>query len=1403
VPEETPVQRLARYVLRLKTYRDRLLQVDWRNRSIFLRRSEKKWNFDLGAILQNDPEKLDDVLRKAVNGAAPFCVIKDAQQGDPTDELRSNLTQLERTTRLIFDETGLKDTYLGFPFITGRLGEEGFIRAPLVLFPVGIEKVRGNNTPGWHLTFDAEGGAVVNRALGAALKREGVSLPPDLQDKIDDIIEAAPKEGLADYLTARLWGVLSEAGIALDAKVDSPLHPLVPYKKEEIAQLPRTPLRIEQLAIVGNFPQGSTAIFRDYETLIANAERGGGDQGVIDDLLEAPAKDEVAKLAGPIELDAIPDKEQNFALASDSSQEAVVAEAQRAECVVVRGPPGTGKSQVIVNLITNALAKEQRVLVVCQKRAALDVVYQRLGRASLDGAATLLHDARADRNDVYARLSRRMEGDTVPVDERAERELAETSAQIDQVIADLNGIVKPLWQEYYGGARLQELYAAARSGYAPHMNLGSLPGKLTRASLSEILLELPSLQTGFVKFDTPSSPVHARRSFAGLEASAKFGVENALTKAEGASTQEGLCLSTVEEQRRMLALLDDYVRYRNRTFKFLSGRWRRAKKGVASLQASHPNDPRTASLEALQRTLTAGLDLHLGLADLQTYWQPTGLSELLMLAGRPDDLRARLAAARAALAEFDAIQEHDKMLASLDSVGTESFQLLSSTLLHGTQSWAWTFEQEVMSRWIGEIETQNRQLSGDPFGRYLELCGRLQKLTDKRRALFQKRLASRLLHQAHLPQLPPGDHHPNKRPETDWNRMLNEFRKKRRIRSVRQLMDEFSFQLLTVAPCWLVSPEAASEVFPLDRGMFDLVIFDESSQLAVERALPSLYRGKRVIVAGDEKQLRPFDLFRARDEEDEQEADEVTEAESLLMLSMRVFTPRYLSWHYRSKYQELIDFSNHAFYDGNLQIAANVLRAFQAPPLEFVRVEGRWEDRTNYAEAEKVVDLMASVLREGEKAGKPKSVGVITFNDPQRELVEDTIDARRTRDPAFDALFKSAEGRELLDDRPFVKNIENVQGDERDVIIFTVAYAPDSSGKLRVMFGSLNQEGGENRLNVAVTRARERITVVASFAPADLPVEDTKNLGPKRLKEYLLYAEAVSEARRDAVSALLNSLGGGAAQYAAPSGIAIFDSPLEAQLKDALTALGYAVDTNVGFSGYRVDLAVVDPGEPSRYCLGIECDGAMFQSAKSARERDVTRKQFMTDRGWTIDRVWSRNWWRNRPAEVERIKTRIDALSTVPKMTMPKPLPPAPEPAPAQVAFFRQLETKGGSGSAEVAQELIDWADEYGMKLWWRMSADLPMVTPCVERNNVAHFLFSILADGNIAVHLGELKPPMNDPERKRRIVQQLNLIKGVAIKPEAIRGTVSIPLAVLRTEFGMEAFTSIASAFAKDLMAS
>ncbi|MEZ5991334.1 MAG: AAA domain-containing protein [Planctomycetota bacterium] len=452
---------------------------------------------------------------------------------------------------------------------------------------------------------------------------------------------------------------------------------------------------------------------------------------------------------------------------------------------------------------------------------------------------------------------------------------------------------------------------------------------------------------------------------------------------------------------------------------------------------------------------------------------------------------------------------------------------------------------------------------------------------------------------------------------------------------------------MEVMPCWLVSPETLSSVFPLEEDLFDLAIFDEASQLAVHYSVPAVYRAKKIVIAGDEQQLRPFDLFGALgvqsddDEPDDDDSDaSVTEHESLLTLAKTRFPEEMLACHYRSRYEELIEFSNQGFYKGRL-ITMPSAKGVGVAPIEWKKVSGVWEKRRNQTEASEVLNLVFELLTSDES----RSIGVITFNSTQQVEILDQIDQRSAEDPEFAVAIAKAQNPPSgnRDAAFFVKNIENVQGDERDIIIFSIGYAPDPSGRVYNRFGSLNKDGGDNRLNVAVSRARERIYVVSSVEPEQLDVANSRNRGPRLLRSYLSFAKAVASHTVEQRDAVLRDINPDLDRRVKQVGH--FDSPLEEEIFEALSGRGLTVVPQVGVSGYRIDLGIVDPRDPTRYLLGIECDGAAYHSAISARERDAYRQRFLESRGWKIHRIWSRNWWRDKDAEIRSVLDILKRLT--------------------------------------------------------------------------------------------------------------------------------------------------------------
>ncbi len=475
-----------------------------------------------------------------------------------------------------------------------------------------------------------------------------------------------------------------------------------------------------------------------------------------------------------------------------------------------------------------------------------------------------------------------------------------------------------------------------------------------------------------------------------------------------------------------------------------------------------------------------------------------------------------------------------------------------------------------------------------------------------------------------------------------------EIKKQRKHRPLRRLFAEVPGLLGKLAPCMLMSPLTVAQLLAQPGQRFDLVVFDEASQIPMWDAVGAIGRGQSLVVVGDSRQLPPTTFFQRQAQGDEIGADELPEdLESVLDECSAAGLPRlHLDWHYRSRHESLIAFSNALYYQNRL-LTFPAPQARPAPGLgvRSVRVPGVYDragSQTNRIEAEALVaEVKARLL---DPARNRQSLGVVTFSQAQQMLVEDLLDAARRADPAVEAAFAAAATTEPV----FVKNLENVQGDERDVILFSICYGPDAERRVFENYGPLNLQGGERRLNVAVTRARRELVVFTSLGPEQVATR-TQAVGARHLRAFLDYAQRGT----DALAAATNVDPG-----AGP------ESPFETAVRDALVQRGHEVHTQVGCSGYRIDLAVVDPRAPGRYLLGIECDGATYHGSATARDRDRLRAAVLRGLGWRLHRIWSTDFWLDADGELERVEQALVAARAVAPASAPEP-PPPPAAAPA------------------------------------------------------------------------------------------------------------------------------------------
>jgi len=453
--------------------------------------------------------------------------------------------------------------------------------------------------------------------------------------------------------------------------------------------------------------------------------------------------------------------------------------------------------------------------------------------------------------------------------------------------------------------------------------------------------------------------------------------------------------------------------------------------------------------------------------------------------------------------------------------------------------------------------------------------------------------------------------------------LRREFQKKRRHLPVRKLIEHAGRAIQAIKPVFMMSPLSIAKYIPPGSIEFDLVVFDEASQVRPVEALGAIIRGKQAVVVGDSKQLPPTSFFDHMADEEENEDNQTADLESILGMFCAQGAPeRMLRWHYRSRHESLITVSNYEFYDNRLVV-------FPSPDVgkEDTGLVFRHNPNAQYQRRGINTDeakIIAQAVMEHARKTPNITLGVAAFSNVQARRIEDEVDILRRQDTSCENFFVRHP-----DEPFFVKNLENIQGDERDVIMISIGYGKINGGRLPMNFGPLNKDGGERRLNVLITRARRRCVVHSNFVGSDLDLRRSQARGIKALKTFLEYAET------------------GNIDTPEVSGRDP-DSPFEEAVADSLRKCGYDISHQVGSAGFFIDLAISDPKRPGRYLLGIECDGASYHSAHSTRDRDRLRQQILEGLGWNIHRIWSTDWFRNPSHEIEKVKKALTSVQISP-----------------------------------------------------------------------------------------------------------------------------------------------------------
>lgn len=1069
---------------------------------------------------------------------------------------------------------------------------------------------------------------------------------------------------------------------------------------------------------------------------------------LVDNPTEPFLADGAASLPKAAEVDRrIAPKDLFTPLPADSSQLAAVLAAQEGHDFVLVGPPGTGKSQTIANIISQCLAIGKTVLFVAEKSAALDVVHRRLSAIGLGEAVLELHSNKADRKSVLDQLGRSWDRQA----DDAQSEWVQVTDDLSITREQLNEYVIALHKKGSHGLSVYESVGLAASAETPfrlsfdnkdahdeesyeHLkNLAEAVGRCheivrDRSALplieaeqwsfswqAELLERSEQLLAATRSLDEGATTVCAlcglspnemtQRDLQELLGLARFPADGPdvnwslgsdILQLEQESERLGELLKAHASASRTLSASYPLDRLDAMPLNQLDADWRRAqtkfwpfsvfakstlRKLLQTYASSGKANP-AVDIPALDRLLkirgdiaTVALTGCPAFENAETdFVQLTKfVSAAKLLQVKTDRLGSRVldqqkwletkaALARredrdirAALDRFEALHENWTVKADAFCVVAGSdptqhslgdlTQLLHQLLNCRDDLEDWTrwmnarnqacgagldalveavvadalvvpakdaFATAYAHWWLPQAMDAEPVLRGFSYWKHEDAITRFRALDDRATEMAAEQVLRRIRH-----GLPARDGVARK---SELGTLRHQLGLQRPSMPIRTLISEMPETFTKLAPCVLMSPLSVAQYLPAGQAAFDVVVFDEASQITTWDAIGAIARGRQSIIVGDPKQLPPTNFFGRADDIDEDLPESERDLSSILDEVAAAGVPtQQLDWHYRSRDESLIAFSNWHYYGGRLVTFPSP--ATQSQAIQLHQINGtyaRGMGRTNEDEARAITRLVVQRLKEWllRPEGERLTLGVITFNGEQQGLILDLLDEERRKAPDIEWFFEDEREEPVI-----VKNLENIQGDERDVMLFSITFGPDHAGKLSMAFGALNGDGGEKRLNVAITRARRELHIFASIRADQIDLTRTKALGVKHLKGFLDFAARGPVALPSQDDGSLGPV----------------ENVFEAAIKRALEAKGWELRPQIGVSGFRIDLGVVHPDHAGAYLAGIECDGASYHSSSTARDRDKVRQAVLESLGWTIFRIWSTDWFKNPKAVVERI----------------------------------------------------------------------------------------------------------------------------------------------------------------------
>ncbi|MCA9831148.1 MAG: DUF4011 domain-containing protein [Dehalococcoidia bacterium] len=1176
----------------------------------------------------------EDLWRDLVEAEKPVTLSATARPDDPSNApaLDKNVRALAERARVAWEEQGVQVLFVAFGWLRWHdTRRDVDVRSPLVFVPVTFAKDRRS----LYLTDDEP--PEINPALAELLRQDYRIGLPSLSDFGDDALP-----NLAEILRSINAAIGHET--SWSTELDGAVLDVFSFRKVALVQeMGRSVEHLWQHPLVRAL---------------------GGDSSLLGD---------VPPLAEFTNLDEdVPAGSVRTILPADSSQLSAVAAAARGASMVVQGPPGTGKSQTIANLIAEFIAQGKTVLFVAEKAIAREVVVDRLREAGLGEAVLHLHQDGATRNATAARQS--VLDDLFATYQRgpgqypASAEVPGRAATLRRQLDDLAEVTHaPLGLE--GWTSLYRLIGESCDDPEVDLVEGIPPlagiGRYWLPDLRDALAPLEEL--GPDRLSLCGSPLD---QIPVLPATPEDGRDlvDQLNGIEQSSTAVITALSpslppgrdagpiTIAEARaafESFASIGRYQAFGSNPLRFLHPAYYAARGAyrlhlAAGLPVRGDEAVRAASgMEALNT-----------LESLLAALSPSALSPAL------GAIAAWASAALQLVPRTPGLVRVRQRLVALEPLAMR--EVVETRLAGGSiENITASIVAAVRLNWI------EMALAGVPTADGAEIRRLVARLVEAEDSLDHW---SRAVALSAAASRRPSTNVPVP-PDSELGRLLR-WASARRRPPLRKVLAEAPAAVQRLKPCLVMSPLAVAQYLGHEDGSryrFDACVVDEASMIPTADVIVALGLARQVVISGDSRQMPPtafFDRTVLDSAEDDGDEDDSLTFESILDQASTLLPSRSLLWHYRSRDESLIAFSNAKFYDGRLITFPPPFRNQPGSGVHFIHtpdaVYGRGGSRANPAEAERVAAELAAELA----AHPSREVAITAMSIAQQAEINARIEALASSNPAVNA-WLTAGGR--------AKNLETIQGDECDTMILSLGYGRDAAGKLYLNFGPLAREGGERRLNVAITRARWKSVLVASIGAGDIPAGRATAPGALRLRDYLDYAQRGPE-----------SIAGEVRTFSE----AVPESPFESAMLRELTASGLRCVPQVGVGSYRVDIGVLRPGSNSDFVLGVECDGAAYHSSSSARDRDVIRQRVLENMGWRVQRVWSTAWACDPDAEIDAILAAYNAALAQPQVAetggaLPEaPTPPFEPIDPLRDQFARAARHRdSGAGSDAIQLE--------------------------------------------------------------------------------------------------------------------